>query len=111
MIGKRAQLVAPSFLGNTAARIYEMGSGVKQSTVNVIRINNTDTVAHTFTIAIGDPTAAANRKLYDTVTIQPAGAEPLIYSCADVLKLGDTLWAYADTASKVSIMVSGMEYT
>lgn len=111
MIGKRAQLVAPAFLSNTAASIYAMGTGVKQATVNVIRLNNTDTVAHTFTIAIGDPTSALYRKLYDAVTIQPTGEDPRIYSCADVLKLGDTIWAYADTSSKVSIMISGMEYT
>ena len=104
------QLVAPSFLAAASTILYTVPVGVKQIVIREISLNNTDTVTRTFTIAAGDPAVASN-KLFDAVTIQAAGSEPLAYSRATVLKTGDTIRAYADVANKVGIMISGIEYT
>lgn len=107
------QMVAPSLLAATATKIYEVTTGIKYTIMREISLNNTDTVTRTFTLHIvpSGGSASATNMIFDAVPIQAAGAEPLNYSRATVLKPGDMIYALADSASKVSIMISGIEYT
>jgi hypothetical protein len=105
------QLVAPSFLTATNTTVlYTVPTGIKTTIIREISINNTDSVTRTFTLSVGAVSTASNI-IFDVVPVQAVGAEPLNYSRATVLKTGDTLVGYADSASKVGIMVSGIEYT
>jgi len=108
--GTPKQLVSPKFLGSSASTLYTVTAPAKYAIVREININNVDTGAHTFTIGVGNPTTTSNR-IYDKCTVQPEGAEPLTYSRALVLNVGDSLQGLADVASKVGICVSGVEYT
>lgn len=108
MASNYKQIVAPTYLAASATLLYTVTA--KNTVIREISINNIDSAARTFTIAIGNPSTPSNI-LFDTVTIQAVGAEPLNYSRATVLKTGDTIYALADVANKVSIMISGMEIT
>lgn len=101
-------MVAPSFLAATATLLYTVTA--KNAVIREISINNIDSATRYFTIAIGNPSTTSNI-LFDAVSIQAIGAEPLNYSRATILKTGDTIYALADVANKVSVMISGMEIT
>lgn len=107
------QIVFPSLLASTATLLYTVAAGVKFSILREINLNNTDTVTRTFTIHVVPVggTADATNKIFDAVPIQASGADPLCYSRATVLKQGDMVYALADVTNKVSIMISGIEYT
>jgi hypothetical protein len=105
-----AKMVAPQFLSNVKTVIYTPAADVKYAIIREIALNNIDALAHTFTIAIGDPATTSNI-LFDAIPIQAVGSEPPTYSRACVLLPGDTIQALADVANKVSISISGIEYT
>ena len=105
-----AKMVPLQFLSNVKATLYTPAADVKYAIIREIRLNNTDSVTHTFTLSVGDPATTSN-KFYDAVTIQAEGAEPPNYSHATVLLPGDTIQGLADIANKVSVMISGIEYT
>ena len=105
-----AKMSTPQFLSNVKTTIYTPAADVKYAIIREISLNNVDSLAHNFTIAIGDPGTASNI-LFDAVPVQALGSEPAIYSRATVLYPGDTIQALADVANKVSISISGIEYT
>ena len=108
------QLLPATYLAGAVAELFTVDSApTKYWIITEIRLNNIDTVEHTFTMH-AYPTGGAvsnENKLYDTITIQPSGAEPVVYSCFIVLNPGDVVEAFADTADKVSIFMSGQKWT
>lgn len=106
------QMVPATFLTNTDTTLYTCPAApVKSNLIKEIRLNNTDTSARTFTLRIYPSGGSASdvNILYQTVTLQAAGAAPTVYSVNIVLNPGDVVQGKADTGSKVSIFISGLE--
>ncbi len=105
------QMAKTGYLPNSVAPAYTAPVTVKQVTVRMITLCNTDSVSNTVTIynvpsggAVGGSTTVAS-----AYTLQ--AGETQRWSMADVLLPGDAIQWLASAASKVTGSISGIEYT
>ena len=108
-IGDRseARLGGPVQLGTTTTVIATAASGYADIIKQVV-ICNTDTVDRTVTLAIGTAATAANRLMSNL----PIGAnDVMVWDTALVLLATETLQGLSDTASKVTVTITGWDRT
>ena len=101
------RLAGPTQLGAAAATIYTVPGATTATLLHIIAVNTSSTVAATITISIGAD--AANKRIVDLETI-PAKRRwewkgYLVMSAAEILQ------AYSDTATTITVSVSGVETT
>ena len=109
------QILPKTFLAGTATTLFTVPAApsAKYYVVTEIRLNNIDSVNHTFKLGFypaGGSASDVNLD-HDAVSIQPAGAMPIVESCFIVLNPGDVFYGLTDTANKVSISISGEAWT
>jgi hypothetical protein len=122
-LSSRNPLKKRLFIGmatGTAATIYT--APVAPTIANAVGINpitevtdlwfsNTDSSARTVTLYVVESggSAADNRAVMKAVSI--AANTVYLVQCAIILEAGDFLQVLADTTLKVTVLVSGIEYT
>ena len=105
------KMVAGSALTSSLVTYYTVPATTKEAIVKEIEFCNTDTVTRTVTLHIipsGGSAGVANR-VYSTLSIQ--AGETKNFSRSTVLLPGGFIQALADSASVVSMDISGVEYT
>lgn len=111
MIITPKRLIDGSILTDAWATYYTVPSNVISATAKQMVVCNTDSSTRTFSYAvvkIGD-TQGAKNTMFNAVTLQ--ANESKVFGLTDVMHTGYFIQAKADTASKVSLTVSGMENT
>jgi hypothetical protein len=106
------QIVTSQQLASTAASLYTSPIGT-WTQISKLTCCNTDTGTHTATLHIvpsgGSTGASTTTTLGQAISPGQTWNSPNEYGL--VLNPGDALWGYADTASKVTIAVSGTQFT
>lgn len=101
------RLYGPAQLGTSATTIYTSPASTR-TTVLRIRVVNTGTAPAKFYLSIGAD--AAGTRLYSGLLI-PANGAPVIEQAYEVLEAGETIQAYADTASTLTLTLEGVQAT
>lgn len=106
------RLVEGTLLAGTISTLYTVTAPVTKTIVKEMTLCNTDNaVAYTFTLHVvpsGGSAGDANME-FKTVTLQ--AGETKIFGRSSVMKTGDTIQAFASTASKIAFSCSGVERT
>jgi hypothetical protein len=99
-------LKAPTMLGTTTTTVFTVTTNY-QWTVKQIIICNTDGVDRVVTLAY-DGTAATDSNCF-VYRLPIAGYDTVVLDTGLVFESGDTLQGLSDTASKVTVSVTGWE--
>lgn len=112
MTYKLKPLIDPTQLAGTVATIYTCPSG-NVAGISQAYIHNPNSITYKVTIHLvpsGDSADPTN-KIWNLEPIGPNESLPIDPLINAVLEAGDTIQAFADTASKVNIFASGFERT
>jgi hypothetical protein len=98
------RLSGPAALSTSAATVYTVPA-LTQAVIREIRVCNEGALAATFTLSLG--TDGAGKRLYYHLSIPVSGS--LLSTEQTVLAAGEILQAYSDTASSLTLTISGVE--
>lgn len=101
-----ARLSGPSVLGTSAVTIYTSAASTTTIVRHIIAVN-TSTVGAQFTMSIGAD--AAGTRIVPTITLAPKATVEM--KGFIVLAAAETLQAYSDTASAITLTVNGVKVT
>ena len=105
-VGDRSELrlAGPSVIGTSTTTVLTVPAGSVYVTKQVL-FTNTNGIDAYITVAIGDPTTAANCIFYN---LPIAGFDTTVFDTALVLDTGETLQAFGDRTG-VNITVTGWD--
>lgn len=99
-------MCGPVLISTTAAAMYTAAAGVTPIVRN-IHINNTSATAYTFSLGINGTPATAANAIYSSFYIAPFSA--FDWSGFMVLTAAGSLWASSNSATALTLTVSGVE--
>ena len=98
-------LDAPTFLGTSSTTLFTVPSG-HQYAIKQIVVCNTDGVERWIKLAVGATTTVENCFVFQ---LPIAAYDTVVLDTALVLEAGQTLQGSSDTASKVTVTVTGWD--
>jgi hypothetical protein len=105
-VANNFKILAQGQLAGSAGTIYDPTSGWDGIVKNIV-LTNTDTSDHTFTLYANGTTAAHEIRHTETIKAGKTYIVPETYFLGD--SEGDTLSGFADTGSKVTYTINGLE--
>lgn len=99
-------LCGPAYIAATAAAVYTVPAGVT-SILRNIHINNVGATNYSFSLGLNGTPVTSSNAIY--TNFQVAQNTAFDWSGFLVLPPGGTLWALAQTASMLTIVVAGVE--
>jgi hypothetical protein len=100
------RLVNPTVLTTSAVTVYTVPAST-QAVIRTIRVCNEGALAATFTMSLGMD--GAGKRMFYNLSI-PAGGT-LLSTEQTVMEATEILQAYSDTASSLTLTISGVEVT
>jgi hypothetical protein len=100
-------LTVPTQVGTSTTTLFTVPSG-RQYTIKQIVICNTDGVDRLITLARGSAATAANCFTYN---LPVAGYDTVVLDTGLVLEAAETVQGLSDTASKVTVTITGWDRT
>lgn len=104
MADTAARLVGPTQLSASAATVYTVPASTTTTLLHIIAVNTSSTVSATITLSIGAD--AANKRILDGRTI--AAKQNYEWRGYLVMTAAEILQAYSDTASVITLSISGV---
>lgn len=98
----------PTQLGTSASTVYTVGSGIT-ATVKQILASNTTANSATVSIHLVPSAGSATTSNLIFAAIPVPGNSTLVLDLSQVMNAGDTLQAFAGTATSINLTVSGYE--
>ncbi len=101
------RLAGPTQLGTVAATVYTVPAATT-AIIRHVRVTNTTTASAHFTMSIGAD-GAATRWFHQALVRRSDKNMPLNWSGSLVLAAGEIVQAYSDTATALTLVISGIE--